>query len=36
MSSAVERGTSQKARPVTGVTLSKYWPFTGSTQVPPV
>ena len=35
-SSAVERGISQNAFPVTGVTLSKYWPFAGATHSPPM
>jgi hypothetical protein len=36
MSSDVERGISQKGRPVTGVTFSKYLPFTGAHHSPPM
>ena len=35
-SSAVERATSQTLAPVIGVMLSKYWPFTGGTNLPPM
>ncbi|MNZ41060.1 hypothetical protein D3C78_586000 [compost metagenome] len=34
MSSAVERGNSPMASPVTGVVLVKYWPLTGATNSP--
>ena len=34
MSSSVERATWQNTRPVTGVTLSKYWPRTGEAHSP--
>jgi hypothetical protein len=36
MSAAVERGTSQKTLPVTGVMFSKYWLSTGATHSPPM
>ena len=36
MSSAVERGTSQNARPVIGVMFSKYSPLVGGTHSPPM
>ena len=36
MSSAVPRPTSQNALPLTGEMFSKYWPFFGSTQLPPM
>ncbi len=35
-SSAVERATSVKTWPVTGVGFSKYSPFTGGTHCPPM
>lgn len=36
MSSAVERGNSAMASPVTGVVLVKYCPLTGGTNRPPM
>ncbi len=36
MSSSVERATWQKTWPVTGDGLSKYWPLTGGTNLPPM
>jgi hypothetical protein len=36
MSSEVPRATSVKAWPVIGVGFSKYWPFTGATNSPPM
>jgi hypothetical protein len=36
MSSLSERGTSQNAWPVIGVTFSKYLPLAGGTQRPPM
>ena len=35
-SSGVDRATSQKTLPVTGLTLGMYCPFTGATQAPPM
>jgi len=36
MSSSVERATWQNTLPFTGEGLSKYWPFTGGTNLPPM
>ncbi|MNV97558.1 hypothetical protein D3C71_1926930 [compost metagenome] len=36
MSSALERATSVKTLPVTGVVFSKYWPLRGATHWPPM
>ncbi len=35
-SAAVPLATSQNTLPFTGDLFSKYWPFTGGTQVPPM
>ena len=36
MSSAVERATWHRTLPETGLILSKYWPRTGATHLPPM